>query len=121
MNAFRKALEDAWSISPYRRPLVEMMERLARYPRQFEIGAKMGFSDAIAEIFYNKYASNHLINLRGNNVAQILRASLLRKIKDSSLKRELHTACWICGRNSGEWGSLFRQRLFLRFAMSHIL
>ena len=81
VEAFRNALDDALAISPYRRPLVEMMERLARYPRQFEIVAKMGFSDAIAEIFYNKYASNHLINLRGNNVAQIFKGQLTKEDK----------------------------------------
>ena len=81
VEAFRNALDDALAISPYRRPLVEMMERLARYPRQFEIVAKMGFSDAIAEIFYNKYSSNHLINLRGNNVAQIFKGQLTKEDK----------------------------------------
>lgn len=81
VNAFRKALEDAWSLSPYRHPLVDMVERLARYPRQFEIVAKMGFADAIAECFYNKYKLNHMINLHGNNVAQIFKGQLTKEDK----------------------------------------
>ena len=81
MEAFRKALEDALAISSYKHPLVDMVERLSRYPRQFEIMAKMGFADAITEIFYNKFKINHLINLRGNNVAQIFKGQLTKEDK----------------------------------------
>lgn len=81
VEAFRQALEDAWSISPRRRPLINIVERLARHPGQFEIAAKMGFADAIMETFYNKYTLNHLINLRGNNVAQIFKGQLTKEDK----------------------------------------
>lgn len=81
VEAFRQALEDAWSISPRRRPLINIVERLARHPGQFEIAAKMGFADAIMETFYNKYTLNHLINLRGNNVDQIFKGQLTKEDK----------------------------------------
>ncbi len=81
VEAFRQALEDAWAILPRRRPLINIVERLARHPGQFEIAAKMGFADAIMETFYNKYTLNHLINLRGNNVAQIFKGQLTKEDK----------------------------------------
>lgn len=81
IDAVKGALEDALAVSPYRHPLIDMVERLARYPASFEIVAKMGFADAVAEAFYNNYKLNHLINLLGKNVAQIFKGQLTKEDK----------------------------------------
>lgn len=81
IDAVKVALEDALAVSPCRHSLIDMVERLARYPASFEITAKMGFADAVVEAFYNNYTLNHLINLRGKNVAQIFKGQLTKEDK----------------------------------------
>lgn len=81
IDAVKGALEDALVVSPYIHSLIDMVERLARHPASFEIVAKMGFADAVVKAFYNNYKLNHLINLRGKNVAQIFKGQLTKEDK----------------------------------------
>ena len=81
IDAVKVALEKALAVPAYRYSLIDIVERLARYPASFEIVAKMGFADALAEAFHRAYNLNHLINLRGKNVAKIFKGQLTKEDK----------------------------------------